>query len=359
MKNSLTKNNPFTRIQAFKAAIWVSLIINLILIMGMVYDDSINLISVIKEDGINYALFFLLQFVCNLLLFFLLFLFCFLLTKKKPESKRTALKAIAGTIFICLFLSPPLSQLQLYLFEGSDKSSIAQFTLFSLVKDLIAGFVVILLTETMQQSYKREQINIANQQLIAENMKVKYEALKNQLDPHFLFNSLNTLNGLIGLDEKKAHEYLDNLSSVFRYTLHSKNIVKLEEEIEFVNAYVSLLQIRFGKSMKVEYNIDNRFRSYAIMPISIQLLVENAVKHNIIHKKNPLSIRIETDHEGYLVVSNDINLRPEKSIGGVGLVNLSERYKLLFRREIEIKNINGVFSVRIPLINETDKTTSL
>ncbi|WP_075555928.1 sensor histidine kinase [Parabacteroides timonensis] len=359
MKNNITKNSPFTKIQAFKAALWVSLTVNVILIMGMVYDDSIDLVSVLKEDGIGYMLFFLLQFACNLFLFFVLFLFCFLLTKKKPESKRTALKAILGTIVICLFLSPPLSQLQLYLFEGGDDGSIAQFTLFSLVKDMIAGFVVILITETMQQSYKREQTNIANQQLISENIKVKYEALKNQLDPHFLFNSLNTLDGLIGLDEEKAHEYVDNLSSVFRYTLHSKNMVKLEDEIEFVNAYVSLLKIRFGKSMRVEYYIDNKFRSYAIMPISIQLLVENAVKHNIIHGKNPLVITIETDNDGYLIVSNVINLRPEKSIGRVGLVNLSERYKLLFRKEIEIKNINGVFSVKIPLINETDKTISL
>lgn len=359
MKSNLIKNNPFTKIQAFKAAIWVSLTVNTILIMGMIYDDSINLVAVIKEDGVNYVLFFLLQFLCNLFLFFLLFLYCFLLTKRKPESKRTALKAIAGIVIICLFLSPLLSQLQLYIFEGDSDSNIAQFTLFNLVKDLIAALVVILLTETFNQSYKREQANIANQQLIAENIKVKYEALKNQLDPHFLFNSLNTLNGLISLDKDKAHEYVDNLSSVFRYTLHSKNIVKLEEEMEFANAYISLLKIRFGENMKIKYYVDKKYRDHFIMPISIQLLVENAVKHNIIHAKNPLVIIIATNDKGNLVVSNVVNLRPEKSIGGVGLMNLSERYKLLFDKEIEIKNLKGIFSVEIPLINETDKKISI
>ena len=359
MRKNLTRTNPFTRIQALKAAIWVSLTINIILIMGMIYDDSANLISVLRKDGINYVLFFSLQFACNLLLFFLLFLFCFRLTGRKQEIKYAALKAFTGIVVICLLVSPLLSRFQLYVFEDISESGIAQFTIFNLVKDLIAGLVVILLTETMNQAYKQEQANIMNQQLLVENIKVKYEALKNQLDPHFLFNSLNTLNGLIGMDEEKAHEYVDNLSSVFRYTLHSKTIVKLEEEMEFVNAYISLLKIRFGQNMKVRYEFDNKFRNYYIMPVSIQLLVENAVKHNIIHNKSPLLILIETNARGNLTVSNLVNLRPEKNIGGVGLVNLSERYKLLFKKDIEIKNANGFFSVEIPLLNETDKITNI
>jgi len=355
MKNN-PHSDPFTRAQAFKAAMVISLAVNIILIMGIIYNDFTNLISVVKGNIVPYALFFLLQFACNLLLFFLLFLYCFRLVRRKQKSRYTAFRAITGVILICLVLSPLLTQCQLQVFDWGDGEGMAKFTLFNLIKDLIAGIVIILLTETMHQGYKREQASLMNQQLTAENIKVKYEALKNQLDPHFLFNSLNTLNGLIGMDEDKAHEYVDNLSCVFRYTLHSKNIVRLEEEMEFTDAYISLLQIRFGENFKVNYDINDKYRDYFIMPVSIQLLIENAVKHNIIHNKSPLVVKIETNTRGNIVVSNWVNPKPEKGIGGVGLVNLTERYKILFGKDIEIRNTGGIFSVEIPLIDEMDKT---
>jgi len=355
MKNNPVHNDPFTRGKAFKAALVISLAVNVIMIMGIMYDDFTNLISAIKGNIVSYILFFLLQLACNLLLFFLLFLYCFRLVRRKQKSRYTEFKAIAGVILICFILSPLLTQCQLQVFDWGDGKGMAAFTLFNLIKDLIVSIVIILLTETIHQGYKREQTNLINQQLTAENIKVKYEALKNQLDPHFLFNSLNTLNGLIGMDEDKAHEYVDNLSSVFRYTLHSKNIVRLEEEMEFTDAYISLLQIRFGKNFKVEYDINDKYRNHFIMPVSIQLLIENAVKHNVIHNKSPLEVKIETNARGNIVVSNQVNSKPEKSIGGVGLVNLTERYRILFGKDIEIRNTGGIFSVEIPLIGEIDK----
>lgn len=356
MKNNPVHNDPFTRGKAFEAALAISLTVNVILIMGIMYNDFSNLILAVKGNIVSYILFFLLQFACNLLLFFLLFLYCFRLAGRKQKSRYTAFKAIAGVILICLILSPLLTQCQLQIFDWGDGKGMAAFTLFNLIKDLIVGVVIILLTETIHQGYRREQANLINQQLTAENIKVKYEALKNQLDPHFLFNSLNTLNGLIGMDEDKAHEYVDNLSSVFRYTLHSKNIVRLEEEMEFTDAYISLLQIRFGENFKVDYDINDKYRHYFIMPVSIQLLIENAVKHNVIHYKSPLLVKIRTNDKGNVVVSNRINPRPEKNIGGVGLVNLTERYRILFGKDIEIRSTGGIFSVEIPLISEIDKT---
>lgn len=355
MKKPPVHNNPFTRAQAFKAALLISLTINIILIMGIIYDDFMNVVSVIKGDIVSYVLFFLLQLTCNLLLFFLLFLYCFQLVRSKQKSSYTAFKAITGVIMISLILSPLLTQCQLQIFDWGDGRRMAGFTLFNLIKDLIASIVIILLTETIHQGYKREQASLINQQLTAENTKVKYEALKNQLDPHFLFNSLNTLNGLIGMDEDKAHEYVDNLSCVFRYTLHSKNIVRLEEEIEFADAYISLLQIRFGENFKVDYHINDKYRDYFIIPVSIQLLIENAVKHNIIHNNSSLTVKIETNTRGNVVVSNHINPKPETGSGGVGLVNLTERYKILFGKDIEIRNTGDIFSVEIPLIKEIDK----
>lgn len=356
MKNNPVHNDPFTRVQALKSALLISLTVNAILIMGIIYNDFTSPISVVKGNIVSYALFFLLQLACNLLLYLLLFLYCFRLVRRKQKSRYTAFKAIAGIILICLVLSPLLTQCQLQVFDWGDGKGMAEFTLFNLIKDLIVSVVIILLTETIHQGYKREQANLINQQLIAENIKVKYEALKNQLDPHFLFNSLNTLNGLIDMDEDKAHEYVDNLSSVFRYTLHSKNIVRLEEEMEFTDAYISLLQIRFGENFRVDYDINDKYRDHFIMPVSIQLLIENAVKHNVIHNRSPLVVKIATNDRGNIVVSNHINPKPEKGIGGVGLVNLTERYRILFGKDIEIRSTGGIFSVEIPLISEIDKT---
>lgn len=356
--NKFPADNPFSKIQAFKSAIALSLIINIILMMGILYPDTRDFIRFLGDNGVKLGLFSCSLFICNLLLFFILFLFSFRFAKKGNESTKSAIKLTLGILLITLILSPSLSQFQWQIIQGNTVHGASEFTLFFLVKDLISGFVVMLITAIINLGDKQKQALITNQQLVAENMKVKYEALRNQLDPHFLFNSLNTLNGLIDFSSEKAHEYLDNLSSVFRYTLHSKNIVILENEIEFVNAYVSMLQIRFGENIEVCYNIDNKYKSYYIMPISLQLLVENAVKHNTISNKKKLIININTTDDS-IVVSNIINPKAEKNIGGVGLANLIERYKILFDKKVTITDTDGIFSVAIPLVAEIDKKINI
>ncbi|MDL2247648.1 histidine kinase [Bacteroides sp. OttesenSCG-928-J23] len=253
-------------------------------------------------------------------------------------------------------MSPILSQLQWLLLIPDDvENGYSVFLGYNLAKDLILEVMMLLETGIRVSTYKRYQISVVNQSLMKENIKTRYDALKNQLDPHFLFNSLNTLNGLIGVDDDKAHEYVENLSSVFRYTLRSKTICTLDEEIEFVNSYVDLLKIRYGENLVVHYNIDERFRKYYLMPVSIQLLVENAIKHNIISNKKPLFILIESTEQGFISVKNLINLKLKNvQNNGVGLANLANRYSLLFQKTINIQNKDGFFSVEIPLIEKMD-----
>jgi LytS/YehU family sensor histidine kinase len=180
--------------------------------------------------------------------------------------------------------------------------------------------------------------------------------LKNQVDPHFLFNSLNTLDGLIGMDDDRAHEYVQNLSQVFRYAIGNKEIARLDEELNFTESYALLMKIRYGENIQIQYNIEEKYRLWYIMPISLQLLVENAIKHNVISSKHPLVITIETTPNDSIRVLNAIQLKKEAEPGeGIGLANLTERYELLFQKEVSI-TITDIFSVEIPLIKELADT---
>ena len=173
--------------------------------------------------------------------------------------------------------------------------------------------------------------------------------LKKQVDPHFLFNTLNTLDGLIGIDVNKAHEYVQNLSQVFRYTIGNKEIMHLDEELDFTESYARLMKIRYGDNLQIKYNIDDKYRNYYIIPVSLQLLVENAIKHNVVSSKHPLLITIETTSNESIRVTNTIQPKSDVEHGeGIGLANLIERYELLFHKEVIITKTN-IFCVEIPL----------
>jgi len=214
-----------------------------------------------------------------------------------------------------------------------------------LMQDVVFAFIVFIITIAIQSI-------VHGQKLVVENMRNRYEALKNQLDPHFLFNSLNTLDGLIGYDDDKAHNYLQNLSLTFRHTIQSKEIVKLNEELKFVEAYTYLMKIRYGDNFSIKYNINDKYREYLILHISLQLLVENVIKHNTINDKNPLKVLIETTSEDTIKVINNINPRlDEATSSGIGLNNLAERYMMIFNKKMKIVKTVDTFCVEVPLVN--------
>lgn len=204
---------------------------------------------------------------------------------------------------------------------------------------------------------RQQQVSLENQQLQAENILNQYEALKNQLNPHMLFNSLNTLRSLVRENQERAQEYIQELSRVLRYTLQSNEsqYVTLQEEMQFVSAYTFLLKMRFEDNLVFDMHIDRPLEGYFLPPMSIQVLIENAVKHNEISTRRPLTIRIQTEadnNEATLTVSNPLQPKLTASAGtGIGLANLSKRYRLLLRRDILITE-DTAFSVRIPLIRE-------
>jgi sensor histidine kinase YesM len=191
-----------------------------------------------------------------------------------------------------------------------------------------------------------EQLNIAKAQ-------AELEALKNQIDPHFIFNSLNTLSFLITRDPENAWLYNDTLARVYRYILSNKekDLVLLKEEVEFISNYFYLLKIRFNEaiSMVIEIN-DLSAEDFLIPPISMQALVENAIKHNEFSDAKPLTIHVSVS-SNYVVVKNAMNPKNYPSpTSRIGLSNLDNRYKLITRHNIIIENNFKTFSVKLPIL---------
>lgn len=186
-------------------------------------------------------------------------------------------------------------------------------------------------------------------------------ALKSQLDPHFLFNSLNTLTALIDDTNAEAQNFVEQLADVYRYVLLSrdKTTVTLTEELAFVDAYVALNKTRFREDLLVESHIVPGAASGVVAPLSVQMLVENALKHNRISSESPLHLvlRAEGGAAGYVSVTNNLQVKSSlEQSTKVGLRNIIERYRLLTRQPVEVLNEAGEFSVRLPLIQLTANT---
>ena len=190
------------------------------------------------------------------------------------------------------------------------------------------------------------------QEIVAKTETAKFESLKNQLDPHFLFNSLNVLTSLIGENPNQAERFTTKLSKVYRYVLEQRNkdLVPIEEELKFAKTYMELLGMRFEDAVK--FNIPDIISTneLKIVPLSLQLLLENVVKHNVVSTSKPLTINIY-EKDNYLIIENNIN--PKEALGKstkIGLQNIADRYGLITQRGVKIENNNKKFKVSLPLL---------
>lgn len=190
------------------------------------------------------------------------------------------------------------------------------------------------------------------ERLEKEKSQVQFDNLKNQLNPHFLFNALTSLNSLIFQDQLLASEFLQQLSKVYRYVLQNKdkNFVLLETEMDFISNYVRLLETRFAGALKFVFNIDAAAKEKAIVPVTLQILIENAVKHNVIDASKPLTVEITTIGD-YLVISN--TFQPKRNVEASnkqGLDNLKSLYRFLTERPVLIEPTQDRFFVKVPLL---------
>jgi sensor histidine kinase YesM len=264
-------------------------------------------------------------------------------------------KRLLSTVFtmiIITIIANPTIRLALGLVNFEE--IFAMKVLFEFVPQiLLISFMVTSFYETAYffERYKESAKNYADLQ--SQQLKVQFEVLQNQMSPHFLFNSLNTLSSLIQEDPKQAEDFTERLSDVYRYILLNKDreVVPLEEELEFVRAYIFLLQIRYPTNLHVTIDVEGLKDRY-IPPLTLQILVENAVKHNAISARSPLQVEIYRAKGEAIVVKNNVKAKNtlEKSTR-TGLENLQRRYKLLENNKIDIIQTPANFMVVVPVFD--------
>ncbi|MDC1105214.1 histidine kinase [Prolixibacteraceae bacterium] len=214
-------------------------------------------------------------------------------------------------------------------------------------------FMFDLLLITRSYSEKLQEERNLNNQLQEDKLRAELHALQNQINPHFLFNSLNVLISEIYLDQESAVTYTQHLSDIYRYVLQSIDhyTVKLKDEIDFLNSYIYIQKTKYEDAFQVKIDIDKETLNKEIPVLALQLLVENAIKHNAILQNKPLVLDISSD-EGRLVVTNTLGAKPVTTSGGVGLKNLNRRYRLLSSQSIEVDKSASHYRVILPLIED-------
>ncbi len=211
----------------------------------------------------------------------------------------------------------------------------------------------ILISNFLKALFQKQVLLIRNQSLENERLKAELYALRQQLNPHFFFNALNSLSSLMREDVSKSQTFLTNFSTLVRFSLdfQKKDLVSLTEEVRLLEAYIYLLQIRHGDRLTFVFN---NFQAIErkIPPMALQLLVENAVNHNEISSRRPLNVELTVDDEQRTItVQNNVNPKHISIQGlGVGLANLNARYLLLSQQTINISNGNGIFKVTVPIL---------
>ncbi len=220
------------------------------------------------------------------------------------------------------------------------------------IATLILCALVIILYEAISFYLQLQQTVAEKAQLERQNVESQLEGLRNQVNPHFLFNSLNTLAYLIPEAPEKAVRFLQQLSNVYRYVLESREakIIPVTKELEFLDAYVFLLKERFGDNLRVSVKGLEQNANFSIVPLSFQMLFENAIKHNVISVEKPLTIEVFPEN-GHLIVRNNLQKKNQvMDSTGVGLSNIRSRYRMLTGKEVEVIASQQYFTVALPIM---------
>lgn len=255
---------------------------------------------------------------------------------------------LLSVVYSILFIILPQ-----YLFIPNVEFTPRGTRLNTVVTSFVSLFFYYFVERERWKNKLREEF-IRAEQLQKENFRAQFESLKSQIDPHFLFNSLNILGALIYKDPGKAVQFVRQLSKVYRIVLDSnrKQVVPLRTELELVEAYVFLLKTRFGDQLDIQIDVPLGKMEYELPPTTVQMLVENAVKHNGYTSEEPLTIKVFIEGQ-YLVVVNNLQPRLEKAESSkVGLENILNRYSYLSDKQVEVMPTENEFIVKLPLLQE-------
>ncbi|WP_412469277.1 sensor histidine kinase [Pedobacter sp. KLB.chiD] len=267
---------------------------------------------------------------------------------KYREQKRYGIY-FATNFFLVFLLIVAGNFLQYTLFAGNHLGGMYRMGYFARfgMSTILIGItirIILLLRETKQKNKDHEQLQSAY-------LEAQVELLKEQLNPHLLFNSLSSLSGIVREDPKLAQFYIFHLSKVFRHALTRSGtaLVTVETELETLKSYAQLLNMRFEKAFRLEIEIEQHHHHSKLPHLSLQPLLENAAKHNAATAANPLVVRIFIKEEYLIVINNLQEIASPENSTGIGLANLNKRFRLLVNREIEIEKTNELFIVKLPL----------
>ena len=275
--------------------------------------------------------------------------------RKFPGLRQTRNRVLLKLLTNIVVMTPSV----LLIFYAYDRLHILGYHLRT--DDLKWGYVVglcvnILFITLWEVTYLLEKYkeSLGEKEMVEQlSMEQEFENLKNQINPHFLFNCFNTLSSLIQEDKKEAEHFLDELSKVYRYLLKNNEagVSTVEREIKFIQSYYRLLKTRYGNGLQLSIDIDRRYYPYLLPSLSLQLLVENAVKHNIVSRQQPLVVEIFTTAGNKLVVNNNLQRKQlTKASTRIGLANIRAKYKLMKQEGFQLVEGENNFMVVLPLV---------
>ncbi|HVI45367.1 MAG TPA: histidine kinase [Chitinophaga sp.] len=222
------------------------------------------------------------------------------------------------------------------------------------VRGILINLVFYMFLYLLQQNHENQHVNMELERIRTDHLSAQYELLKQQVNPHFLFNSLNTLKAMVESGEQEAVPFIIKLSNFYRYTLESRklDLIHVREEMEILSAYLFLQKARFEDGLMFHNELPPAVMETLLPPFTLQLLVENCIKHNVVSLEKPLHIRLYEDG-GKIVVENHVQRKSgEEDSLGVGLENISMRYSHLSGGEVEVLNGQQLFQIKLPLIYE-------
>ena len=271
----------------------------------------------------------------------------------KFSSQRTGKKLFNGKLLLSVLLG--IAIMVVLVIAHQELFQVAQMDapiMFEL-RGILINLIVYMFLHLLFQNYQTQQMGVELERTKAVNLGAQYELLKQQVNPHFLFNSLNTLKSMVDMQDPQSSDFILKLSDFYRFTLESRkmDLIPLREELQILNSYGYLLKARFEDGFILENEIDPKQYDLAIPPFSLQLLVENSIKHNVVSLDKPLKIRLYTENE-FIVIENKIQLKRGAVSTGVGLDNINQRFMHLIHKEIIIDKDESTFRVKIPLLND-------
>ena len=332
-----------------KTTLWITLSL---LILQRFFDWGK---AFVWKEQLEYAI---IYFVFSLVLSAVSFGYDHYISKKFSWSDQPQKRLLIGSVGVVAVLLAVYAIGRMILFTGyygfTYGEFIARETSSSYVMFIIISIIISLFFHAFYFYKALQENKVKEQKIIAGTASAKFDALKNQLDPHFLFNSLNVLTSLIEEDPQQAQKFTTSLSKVYRYVLEQKNkdLVSVDEELQFAKTYVRLLKMRFEDSIVFDIPDESSDPEAKIVPLSLQLLLENAVKHNVVTTDRPLHIKVYEEGNS-LVVSNNLQEKQVVKKGsGVGLQNIQQRYGILTDRRVAIDKKAADFSVRLPMLTQ-------